>query len=32
MDDEDLYSGLVRGENCFNLDNSTSKRRNITQK
>jgi hypothetical protein len=30
MDDKDLYSGLDRYENCFNLDNSTSKRRNIT--
>lgn len=30
MDDKDLYSGLVRGENCFYLNNSTSKRRNIT--
>jgi hypothetical protein len=31
MDDKDLYSGLVRDESCFNLNNSTSKRRNITQ-
>jgi hypothetical protein len=31
MDDKDSYSGLVRGENCFDLNNSTSKRRNITQ-
>jgi hypothetical protein len=31
MDDKDLYSGLVRDENCFNLNKATSKRRNITQ-
>jgi hypothetical protein len=31
MDDKDLYPGLVRGENCFDLNKSTSKRRNITQ-
>jgi hypothetical protein len=31
MDDKDLYSGLVQGENCFNPNNSTSKRRKITQ-
>ena len=30
MDDRDLYSGLVRDEICFNLNNSISKRRNIT--
>jgi hypothetical protein len=31
MNDKDLYSGLVRDENSFNLNNFTSKRRNITQ-